>query len=80
MTEPTVALRPDLAARLDELAAATGRARAELVDEALERFLDYERWAVEHIREGLRQADAGELASDEEMEAIFSRYRDAAAS
>jgi predicted transcriptional regulator len=78
MPETTVTLRSDLATSLDELAVSTGRSREELVDEAISRFLDYERWAVKHIKEGLRQADAGEFASDEEMAAIFDRYRDAA--
>jgi predicted transcriptional regulator len=78
MPDTTVTLRPDLATSLDELAASTGRSREELVDEAIYRFLDYERWAVQHIKEGLRQAEAGEFASDEEMATIFDRYRDAA--
>jgi predicted transcriptional regulator len=30
-------------------------------------------WQIEHIREGLRQANAGEFATEAEMKAIFSR-------
>ena len=78
MPSTTVPLRPDLAAGLDELAARTGRGRAELADEAVAKYLDYERWAVDQIAEGLRQAEAGQFASDEEMDAIFGKYRDAA--
>lgn len=63
----TVHIRPDLAAGLEELARATGRSASELAEEALAEYLDYQRWAVEHIREGLRQAEAGELIPDEEV-------------
>ena len=39
------------------------------------RYLYYERWAVEHIKEGLLQTEAGEFASDEEIERVFNKYR-----
>jgi predicted transcriptional regulator len=32
-------------------------------------------WQVDHIREGLRQADAGEFAGEAEMKKAFSRRR-----
>ncbi len=63
----TVNIRPDLAAGLEELAKATGRSASELAEEALAEYLDYQRWAGERIREGLRQADAGQLIPDEEV-------------
>lgn len=75
MPDTILTLRPDLLAGLDELAASTGRARAELAEEAVAKYLDHERWAVERIKEGLRQAEAGEFASDEEMEETFNKYR-----
>ena len=74
----TLTIPRELAAGLDELAASTGRDRSELAGEAIAKYLDYERWAIAHIEEGLRQAEAGEFASDEEMEATFDKYRDAA--
>ncbi|WP_037451035.1 CopG family ribbon-helix-helix protein [Skermanella stibiiresistens] len=78
MATASVNLRPELAASLDELAAATGRSRAELADEAVSGYLDHERWKAEHIREALREADAGDFASDDEVEATFNRYGNAA--
>jgi predicted transcriptional regulator len=78
MASTTLTLRPELAAELDELAASTGREPAALADEALSKYLDYERWAMAQIREGLRQANAGEFASDDEAERVFNLYRDAA--
>ena len=37
--------------------------------------LQVQEWQVEHIKEGLRQADAGEFASDEEVAAALARWR-----
>lgn len=79
MLNTVVTIRSDLASGLDELAASTGRGRSELAEEAVEKYLDYERWAIGEITEGLRQADSGVFVSDEEMEALFNRHKDAGA-
>ena len=78
MTDTTVTLPPDLAAGLDELAARTGRKRADLAQEAVAKYLDYERWASERVAEGLRQADAGEFADEQEGERVFGKDQAAA--
>jgi len=44
-------------------------------DDANDDYLQVQEWQVEHIQEGLRQADAGEFASDEEVAAAFARWR-----
>ncbi|EWY40827.1 hypothetical protein N825_33395 [Skermanella stibiiresistens SB22] len=49
-----------------------------MADEAVSGYLDHERWKAEHIREALREADAGDFASDDEVEATFNRYGNAA--
>ncbi len=55
-----VSVRPDLVAELDKLAAATGRSRAELTEEALAAYLDVQRWQIAGIEQAIREADAGE--------------------
>jgi len=55
--------------QLDALAEATGRSRNHLVNEALKRYLDEESWQLAKIEEGLRQADAGEFSTTEEVSA-----------
>jgi predicted transcriptional regulator len=61
---------------LDSLAQALDRDRSYLVNEAVVQYLEaQEGWAA-HLREGLRQADAGEIAGPEEVaEALASRAR-----
>lgn len=75
MSDGTLTLRPDLVTGLDELAASTGRGRDELAEEAVAKYLAYERWAMTRIQEGIRQADAGEVASEDEVERVFGKYR-----
>ncbi len=60
---------------LDAVASALDRDRSYVINEAIEAYLDVHRWQMEHIREGVRQADAGEFATESEMKATFSRRR-----
>jgi RHH-type transcriptional regulator, rel operon repressor / antitoxin RelB len=53
-----------------------GRDRTRALNEAVEPSLDVDQWQTQHIQEGIRQADAGEFASDAEVAAAFSRWRD----
>ena len=65
----------DVRDELDKLVKATGRNRNTLVEEALRRFIDVERWQLADIEAGVREADAGDFATDEEMEAMRAKYR-----
>ena len=60
---------------LDKLAKAQTRDRTFLLNEAVDAYLDVQRWQIEHIREGLRQADAGMGADHEEVRAKWRRRR-----
>jgi len=71
----TVRLDSRLRKRLDALADATDRSNSFLAAEAIESYLDLQEWQVAAIQEGIRQADAGQFASRESMEAIFRKAR-----
>ena len=49
------------------LAAHTGRKTGELVQEAVDRLLAYNRWFKEQVQVGLEQIDRGDLISHEEV-------------
>ena len=72
----SVTLNLDAARRnaLDVIAQATHRDREAVLTEAIDAYLDVQRWQVGHITEGLRQAEVGEFASDEEVAAAFARW------
>jgi predicted transcriptional regulator len=52
-----------------------GRDRSNVLNEAVEAYLKTHRWHIAHISEGVRQADAGDFATDEEVAAAFARWR-----
>ena len=43
--------------------------------EVIDAYLATQRWLVEHIEEGLRQAEAGEFASDDAVAEAFARWQ-----
>ena len=77
-TEPTTVMSTrvprEMKAELDRLAKATGRDRNTLVQEALRRFIAVERWQLADVEAGPREADAGDFATDEEVDAVFNKY------
>ena len=73
--EITVRLDAEKRAALDALAAATGRDHSALVNDAVDAYLAAHRGQIACIEEGLRQAEAGEFATDEEVAAAYARWR-----
>ncbi len=71
----TVRMDAEKRAALDALARATDRDRSYLINEAVDAYLAVHRWQIAHIEEGLRQADAGEFASDEEVATAYARWQ-----
>ena len=70
-----VQLTPDLQAKLNRLATESGRDTQALVQEALERFVDYDEWFLREVDKGLAAAEQGDLVDHEEVgKLIDSRY------
>ena len=74
-TTVTVRIEPDTRQALDDIAAALDRDRSHVINEALAAYIDIHRWQVEHIRQGLREADAGKFVPDDEVERTIRRIR-----
>ena len=64
-----VRLRPEEEAALADFAEATGRSEDELAHGALAEYVAAQRWHVEAVRQGIAEADARLLLSDEEVTA-----------
>ena len=77
MAKETVTFRIEPATResLDAIAVATNQDRSGVINEALNAYVDLYQWQVDHIREGIRQADAGQFASDARVNRVLSRLR-----
>jgi len=73
-TTVTVTLPVGIKERLGDLARVTSRSEDGLAAEAISSYVDLQEWQVERIQRGLREADAGEFAEDEEVAAVFARW------
>ena len=58
---------------LDTIAAALERDRSYVLNQAISAYLELYQWQINHIKEGLREADAGEFATDEEVAKALRR-------
>jgi predicted transcriptional regulator len=71
----TVSFRLDAekVAELDELGKAQARDRTFLLNEAVDAYLDVQRWQLAHIEESIRQADSGMGKPHKEVVAKWRR-------
>jgi predicted transcriptional regulator len=72
----TVRLEADKIAMLDQLAQSEDRDRSYLIKVAIDQYLAYHQWRIEEIKKAVAEADAGDFASDEEVAAMFARFRE----
>lgn len=77
MSKETITFRIEAEKReaLDAIAALMDRNRSYVLNEAISAYLEVNQWQLEHIKEGLRQADAEEFATEAEVKAAFEKWR-----
>jgi RHH-type transcriptional regulator, rel operon repressor / antitoxin RelB len=68
-------LRKELKRKLAALAEATGRSQTFLAEEALESYCDLHHWQVQAIREGIEDADKGNLHTTADVLEHLERQR-----
>jgi predicted transcriptional regulator len=70
-----VQLTPDQSARLTRLAQTQGRAAETLVQEAIDKLLDYDEWFLREVDHGIAEADRGDFVEhDDVRKMIEDRY------
>ncbi len=70
-----VNLSPELQTKLNDIATQQGRETESLVQEAVERMVDYDEWFLREVEKGLAAADRGEFIDHEDVgKLIESRY------
>jgi predicted transcriptional regulator len=77
MGKTTITFRLDMDKKegLDAIADVTDRDRSYVLNEAIEAYLDTHQWQIDHIKKGLRQAQAGRFASEKEVARALARWR-----
>ncbi|MCU0775821.1 MAG: CopG family ribbon-helix-helix protein [Ideonella sp.] len=73
-TTMTVRLDPQLKHRLERLADATQRSKSFLAAEAIQAYVDNNEWQVAEIETALKEADAGDFASADEVAELGARW------
>jgi RHH-type transcriptional regulator, rel operon repressor / antitoxin RelB len=60
--------------QLDELATATARTKSFVTVEALSSYLEAQAWQVKEVQEAIVEADNGDFATDDQVDAVFAKY------
>jgi predicted transcriptional regulator len=74
-TTMTIRLDDDIKDRLDFLADATQRSKSFLAAEAIRAFIETNEWQIGEIQAALKEADAGDFASDKDVAALAKKWR-----
>ena len=73
-TTMTIRLEPNLKSRLDKLSAVTHRSKSFLAAEAVREYIELNEWQIEEIKTAVKEADAGDFASDQEVQDVFNKW------
>lgn len=70
-TQETVSFKIESTKRaeLDQIAEMMARDRSHVIREAIDSYLELQNWQAEHLREGLRQAEAGQVVEHVKVKA-----------
>jgi len=73
----TVTLRLDdeVKIKLEKLAESTHRSRSFLAAEAIKAYVESNDWQIAEIYQALKEADAGDFASQQEVNAVVNKWR-----
>ncbi|MBM4238553.1 MAG: CopG family ribbon-helix-helix protein [Gammaproteobacteria bacterium] len=74
-TTITIRIDTEMKDRLDRLAEATQRSRSFLAAEAVRGFIDINEWQISEVRKALKEADAGDFATEKEVAALARKWR-----
>lgn len=66
-------LTPEKEALLRQVAARTGQDTAQVIQEAVDRLLDHDRWFVQEVEKGQSEAAKGELIEQDEVVARIEK-------
>lgn len=74
-TTMTIRLEDEVKDRLDRLAESTHRSKSFLAAEAIREFVETNEWQIAEIRAALREANAGDFASDKDVAGLAKKWK-----
>ncbi|MBB5272740.1 CopG family ribbon-helix-helix protein [Quisquiliibacterium transsilvanicum] len=75
-TTMTVRIEDELKERLERLAASTKRSKSFLAAEAIREFVELNEWQVREAQAALKEADADDFASRQELDALADKWKE----
>lgn len=60
---------------LDVVAAALDRDRSYVLNEAITAYLEVQQWHLDNTRKAVAEAEAGDFATEKEVEQAFAKYK-----
>jgi predicted transcriptional regulator len=76
MSKETITLRiaEEKKTALDAIATGLDRDRSYVINQAIDAYLELYQWQVEEIKNGVAEAEAGDFATDDEVNGFFSKW------
>jgi RHH-type rel operon transcriptional repressor/antitoxin RelB len=74
-TTMTLRLDDEVKDRLDKLAETTQRSKSFLAAEAIREFVENNEWQIQETKAALKEAQAGDFASDEDVAALAKKWK-----
>lgn len=74
-TTMTIRLEDEMKDRLEQLAESTHRSKSYLAAEAIREYVANNEWQIAEIGAALREADAGDFASDKEVATVAKKWK-----
>ncbi len=69
----TLRLDAKLKTKLDRLSKSLNRSRSFVAAQAIQEFVSVNEWQISEIKKGVAEADAGDFATEEEMQQTIRR-------
>ena len=70
----TLRLDAKLKSRLDRLSKSMNRSRSFVAAQAIQEFVTVNEWQINEIKKGIAEAEAGDFASDKEVQKVLERW------
>ncbi len=71
----TLRLEDDVKSRLEKLADSTQRSKSFLAAEAIREYVENNEWQIAEIKAAVKEANAGDFASDAEVAALSKKWK-----
>jgi len=70
----TLRLDAKLKKQLDRLSKSMSRSRSFVAAQAIQEYVSVNEWQINEIKKGLAEADAGDFATDEEVQQVMKKW------